>query len=440
MVELSNDVAVLDGLEHWREAAIDAALRSNRHGGPIDVVLRAIRRQRGGRATLTQWPGPDRPQLLRFLASLPGGYRSLLRERADVAGQGELQPYLGWYAAEWQGATIEIALPPGVGRGVPAIYVGSDEAALRRFAASVENFALQPVGRCLRYSGGWRSAPDLDAEMGKVTWDDLVLPADVLAGVREAVEGFFRRRDAFAALGFPWRRGLLLIGPPGTGKTMACKAAAAALPSFPFLYVRDFRQNSEQDAAKLIFARARKLAPCILAFEDIDGLVGDWNRTIFLNELDGFQNNEGLLIIASSNHPGKIDQALLKRPSRFDRVFHLGLPGLPERREFCRRMLARLVSQGRLSPAVDIDDLAGRVAAGSDGFTPAYLKEVFLSAALRRAQEGAATLDRDFAAAALAEVGALREHLRALRDPDALAQVGNRGLTPVGFQSRAPDR
>ncbi len=204
--------------------------------------------------------------------------------------------------------------------------------------------------------------------------------------------------------------------------------------------MRDFREYREQDVVQAIFERARKLAPCILAFEDIDGLVGAWNRTVFLNELDGFQRNEGLLIIASSNHPGQIDQALLKRPSRFDRVFHLGLPGLSERQEFCRRMLARLALQGRLSPAVAPDSLAGRVAAGSGGFTPAYLKEVFVSAALRQAQGGATILDGEFAAAALAQVDELRNYLRAVRNPDALAEVDHRSLSSIGFQPGPHDR
>lgn len=434
-MEMNNGVAGLNGTKDWREGAINDALRiGGRPGAPGDVLLRAIRRQRAGAATLTQWMGPDRPQLLRFLAALPGGHRSMLSGHADVVDGGGAQPYLGWYAAEWEGATIEIALPPGGSRGGAPIYIGDDEAALRRFAAAVEDYALRPSGRCLRYAQGWRSAPDLDAEIGTVTWDDIVLPPDVLAGLREAVEGFFQRRDAFAALGFPWRRGILLIGPPGTGKTMACKAAAAARPDLPFLYVRDFREYREQDVVRTIFERARKLAPCILAFEDIDGLVGAWNRTVFLNELDGFQRNEDLLIIASSNHPGKIDQALLKRPSRFDRVFHLGLPGLPERQEFCRRVLARLALQGRLSPAVAPDSLAGRVAAGSGGFTPAYLKEVFVSAALRQAQGGATILDGEFAAAALAQVDELRNYLRAVRNPDALAEVDHRSLSSIGFQ------
>lgn len=114
MMEMGNGVAELDGVENWREGAIDAALYVGRHGGTVDAMLQAIRRRRGGQATLAQWPGPDRLQLLRFLAALPGGYRSLLCERADVAGQGEIQPYLGWYAAEWEGVTIEIALPPVV--------------------------------------------------------------------------------------------------------------------------------------------------------------------------------------------------------------------------------------------------------------------------------------------------------------------------------------
>ena len=155
----------------------------------------------------------------------------------------------------------------------------------------------------------------------------------------------------------------------------------------------------------------------------MDGFVNEHNRTVFLNEMDGFGSNEGLLIIASSNHPGKIDEALLKRPSRFDRVFHIGLPGPDERREYCRRLLGRGTLAARLSPSLDVEALAGQVAERSDKFTPAYLKEAFLAAALQRAQAGATDLDALYAEAVLEQVEELRAHQKRMRDPDALAEM-----------------
>lgn len=216
---------------------------------------------------------------------------------------------------------------------------------------------------------------------------------------------------------------------------MVCKAAAAALHDLPFLYVRDLRDEARggRDAIMRIFERARKLAPCILAFEDIDGLVTEENRTIFLNEIDGFQNNHGLLIIASSNHPGKIDEALLKRPSRFDRVFHLGLPEFAERYEYCRRLLSRSALAQRIMPQVELDVMARQVAERTKGFTPAYLKEVFVGAALQRAQVGASYLDEQFVSTVLEQVDELRSYLRSLRDPDALAELSGPRESAIGF-------
>ena len=286
--------------------------------------------------------------------------------------------------------------------------------------------------RCLRYtSGQWHDAPEMQEEVEKTSWDDIVLAPAMLADIRRTIAAFFTQRDTFRTLRFPWRRGVLLVGPPGTGKTMVCKAAARAHPEVPFLYVRDLR--SCRDATLDIFARARKQTPCILAFEDIDGLFDKENRTVFLNEMDGFRDNDGLLIIASSNHPERIDEALLKRPSRFDRVYHIGLPERAERAEYCRRLLVRLPET---APSLDATALAEQVADLTEGFTPAYLKEAFLSATLQMAQEGLTMLDESYAVAVLEQVDTLRRYLKKAKNAEAMADFVSASADNIGFRAR----
>ncbi len=407
---------------HWREAAMQAALQSEANYGNSTSTLIAQVRRALPTCSVTIIHA-NRPQTLRFMQERATGFRSQL-EGKFLQGEGEnVHPYLGWWSVTWQGQTIELVVPPGFGSSGEVVCVAVDEDVVASFAAALGDYTTRPIGRALRYSGGWDNAPDLDKELGEVDWSDLILPEDLLANIRQTAASFAEQRDAFTRLGFPWRRGVLLIGPPGTGKTMACKAVATALPKFPFLYVRDVRDMPHLDALAAIFIRARRLSPCILVFEDVDGFVSDYNRTSFLNELDGFGNNEGLFIIASSNHPGRIDEALLKRPSRFDRVFHLGLPEEPERRRYCESLLRRGSLAGHIAADLDIVRLAADIGHRTSGFTPAYLKEAFLSAALERAQSGHAELDAEFAKAVLSQVEQLREHISKMKTPERLSTM-----------------
>lgn len=79
----------------------------------------------------------------------------------------------------------------------------------------------------------------------------------------------------------------------------------------------------------LVFGKARAEAPCVLILEDLDSLINDGNRSFFLNQLDGLEDNDGILVIGSTNHYDRLDPAITKRPSRFDRKLSVSSTTLP---------------------------------------------------------------------------------------------------------------
>lgn len=420
----------------WRRAAMNDALRcASEDGTPMHALLGAFQKHLPGHTARVFWENRGRTlgALSRRLPDLAPHVTPAVRKNDE---SGVAYPVLGWWRGALPGSggeAFEIVLAPDFHGDGDWIVAGPSAAGVHALVDAVIEDATRHTCRSLRYaSGEWHDAPEMQAEVEKANWDQIVLDPVLLADVQRTINVFFEQQETFRALGFPWRRGVLLVGPPGTGKTMVCKAAAATHPDVPFLYVRDLRTS--RDGIAEIFARARRLAPCILAFEDVDGMINKENRTMFLNELDGFRNNDGLLIVASSNHPGQIDEALLKRPSRFDRVYHIGLPAARERAEFCRRLLARTAD---LAAGFDAEAVCAAVAERTDGFTPAYLKEAFLSARLQMAQEGLTTLDDTFAAALLEQVDALRKYLKKAKNPDALGDfVSDTGADNIGFRSR----
>ena len=103
-------------------------------------------------------------------------------------------------------------------------------------------------------------------------------------------------------------------------------------PTIESLYVKTFTSYAGPEyGIRQIFLMARRMAPCLLIFEDIDSLVSPGVRSYFLNEVDGLESNHGILMIGSTNHLERLDPGIAKRPSRFDRKYFFDVPSREER-------------------------------------------------------------------------------------------------------------
>src|SRR3569833_3628666 len=126
------------------------------------------------------------------------------------------------------------------------------------------------------------------------------------ANLMRDVHSFFDSRELYASLGVPWKRGVILHGVPGNGKTMSLKALINTLskrtPAVPALYVKSLDTSiGPKQAISTIFWHARQMAPCLLVREVLDSLVQKETRSFFLNEVDGLEANDGILIVGSTN-------------------------------------------------------------------------------------------------------------------------------------------
>ncbi|KAF2101589.1 P-loop containing nucleoside triphosphate hydrolase protein [Rhizodiscina lignyota] len=230
------------------------------------------------------------------------------------------------------------------------------------------------------FDGFWQKSKDLYKSVSGSTWDEVILDPTMKDKLIEDVEVFFDNRDLYKQLAVPWKRGIIFHGQPGNGKTISIKALMCSLYAreltVPSLYVKSLQGcNGPQYAIRQIFEHARSMSPCLLIFEDLDSLVTDKVRSYFLNEVDGLESNDGILMIGSTNHLEKLDPAISKRPSRFDRKYHFKLPAESERVLYCEYWRKK-VSKSRL---VDFPEEACPIIAKlTEGFSFAYLKELFV--------------------------------------------------------------
>lgn len=257
--------------------------------------------------------------------------------------------------------------------------IAEDMPTARAFFSAVCEHSSHVEGQILVFANGqWRKDKELMTQIESARMEDLILEDGLRETLAEDIEGFFASRERYDELGIAWKRGVLLLGPPGNGKTHALKAIVQRL-KLPCLYVRGFKSRWDHPTKNIeaVFKKARASAPCILVLEDVDSLVERSYLSYFLNEMDGFAANRGVLTVATTNHPERLDPALLDRPSRFDRKVTFALPKKKERRRFLAALNERREERLRMSEA-EIATVAKR----TKGFSFAYLKELHLSATM----------------------------------------------------------
>jgi len=293
-----------------------------------------------------------------------------------------------WLNVLWQGRLLDVVLitwAENCQRRRHHWIIAEEKKVAEEFFDEVCKWSSEVRGEILVYHDGYfQKDKQLFNSIKNSTFDNLILPPSLKQQIQNDFQQFFNSSELYEQYGIPWKRGAIFIGPPGNGKTHALKALINQLAR-PCLYIRSFKSEyeTEQENMAGVFKRARMTSPCIVVLEDLDSMIDNRNRAFFLNELDGFQINKGVVVLATTNHPEKLDPSILDRPSRFDRKYHFLLPAAKERSAYVAKWNDDLRAELRLSEAA-----VARVVSESEGFSFAYLKELFVSSMVQWMSSG----------------------------------------------------
>ena len=271
---------------------------------------------------------------------------------------------------------------------------------------------------------------DKDNPNKRVTFKDVAGLAEAKVEIMEIVD-FLRKADKYRELGAKIPKGALLVGPPGTGKTLLAKAVAGEA-NVPFLSISgsDFVEMFVGVGASRVrdlFEQAKHKAPCIVFIDEIDaigrargknaGFSGNDERENTLNqlltEMDGFQTNAGVIVLAATNRADILDKALM-RAGRFDRQIDVGLPDVKEREEIFNVHLRNIKLDGNIDRTF--------LAKQTPGFSGADIANVCNEAALIAARKDKKSVERDdFMAAIDRIVGGLEKRNKTMSEAERRA-------------------
>ena len=215
-----------------------------------------------------------------------------------------------------------------------------------------------------------------------LAWND-----EIKQQLNKDVIQFLKVMPILREKGLPNSRGIILSGPPGTGKTMMAKSIATKANVTTMLISAEM--ISSKSDVKKAFKLCRKLSPTLMIIEDID-TAGTVSRKFtdhpilgeYLQAMDGMQPNDGMLILATTNHTENIDPAISDRPGRFDRIIDVPLPNVRQRRKMIQNLLTKMPSE------TITEEIVSMVAKKSEGLSGAWVREVVQCALIEAMYEG----------------------------------------------------
>lgn len=206
---------------------------------------------------------------------------------------------------------------------------------------------------------------------------DVMLADSVKQDIFRSIDEFFKEDGQFfREYGVPYKRGILLYGTPGNGKTTLVKSITGSTEA-PVVYWQ-ITEFTNSYTIQEVFGIVSRLAPAILVIEDIDSMP-DFTRSVFLNTLDGTQSREGLFVIGTTNYPEKIDPALINRAGRFDRAYEIPAPPKSLREKYLRKLDIRHIFSDE-----ELLDMAKM----TKGLSISQLNELYMSTALNWHYDG----------------------------------------------------